>query len=233
MSQLIVAQHLQKKKSKIKDIPFVRIHIYITHCLIFTRRDDTQAAAVLARSGLGKKDLGRLWTLADADRDGELSRHEFAVAMHLAACATTKEKGGLTLPRTLPSCLALGGKRSGGGGGKVGAAGVAAEGGTVMATTTTEREGADKGSVSTLESPQGLSEDGGLEEKAASSSSNSRGDRQFDRRGKKPQEDEGLELLSWEERDDLYAMSTLERAGYDVVFMQVCVILSPPVNGQL
>lgn len=62
-----------------------------------------QAAAILAKSGLSKPDLGRLWVLADADRDGKLCRHEFAVAMHLAACAV--EKDGLPLPATLPPCL--------------------------------------------------------------------------------------------------------------------------------
>lgn len=60
---------------------------------------------MLAKSGLGNKDLGHLWGLADADRDGKLSRHEFAVAMHLAACITGKKR--LPLPRVLPSCLSL------------------------------------------------------------------------------------------------------------------------------
>lgn len=41
--------------------------------------------------------------MADADRDGELSRREFAVAMHLAACVAGKKK--LPMPRTLPPCL--------------------------------------------------------------------------------------------------------------------------------
>ena len=62
-----------------------------------------QAAAILAKSGLSKADLGRLWVMADADRDGKLCRHEFAVAMHLAACAVGKD--GLPLPATLPACL--------------------------------------------------------------------------------------------------------------------------------
>lgn len=151
-----------------------------------SRATAMQAAAALAKSGLKKKNLGRIWTLADADRDGELSRHEFAVAMHLAACV----KGGLTLPRTLPACLAAVGKRSGGGD----ETGVADMVGGGMVAATTEREEANA--------------------KAASSTGG-----QFDRRGKLQ---EGLELLSCEERDNLYAMSALERAGYDVVFMQVC-----------
>ena len=245
MSQLhIVGQVsilIKNKIQKIQKLKAFRSYACTTHDTlpIFPRRDDMQAALVLARSGLRKKDLGRLWTLADADRDGELSRHEFAVAMHLAACVTTKGKGGPTLPRTLPSCLAARGKRSGSGGGETfGVAGLAGKGGMVMATTT-EREGADKGSVSTLGNPEGLSEEGGLEvEKAASNSSSScsKGGRHLDRRDKKPQGEEeeeeeeegGLEMLSWEERDALYAMSTLERAGYDVVFMQVCIDIVVP-----
>lgn len=63
-----------------------------------------QAAAILAKSGLSKADLGHLWTMADADRDGKLCRHEFAVAVHLAACAVGKD--GPPLPATLPPCLA-------------------------------------------------------------------------------------------------------------------------------
>ncbi len=59
---------------------------------------------MLAKSGLSKADLGRLWTLADADRDGKLSRPEFAVAMHLAASAAGK--AALPLPEVLPPCLA-------------------------------------------------------------------------------------------------------------------------------
>ena len=42
--------------------------------------------------------------MADADRDGKLCRHEFGVAMHLAALAVQKD--GLPLPATLPPCLA-------------------------------------------------------------------------------------------------------------------------------
>ncbi|CAM9755171.1 unnamed protein product, partial [Hapterophycus canaliculatus] len=61
------------------------------------------AAAILAKSGLGKKELGRLWALSDADRDGSLSRLEFSVAMHLACCSAKK---GLPLPRALPESLA-------------------------------------------------------------------------------------------------------------------------------
>lgn len=72
--------------------------VTIRHCL-------WQAAAILAKSGLSKADLGRLWAMADVDRDGKLCRHEFAVAMHLAACAVGKA-GALPLTATLPPCLA-------------------------------------------------------------------------------------------------------------------------------
>lgn len=62
-----------------------------------------QAAAALAKSGLDKKELGNLWAIADADKDGQLSGQEFAVAMHLASCSTAKH---LPLPAVLPECLA-------------------------------------------------------------------------------------------------------------------------------
>lgn len=53
--------------------------------------------------------------MADADRDGELSRHELAVAMHLAACVTGKGKAtSLPLPRVLPACLAAVAPNNGG-----------------------------------------------------------------------------------------------------------------------
>lgn len=58
---------------------------------------------VLANSGLERDKLGVLWEIADVNGDGRLSRGEFAVAMHLAACATTKK---LPIPRALPDCLA-------------------------------------------------------------------------------------------------------------------------------
>lgn len=59
----------------------------------------------MAKSGLEKGDLSRVWTMADADRDGKLSRHEFAVAVHLASCVAGKKK--LPLPSALPECLSL------------------------------------------------------------------------------------------------------------------------------
>ncbi|CAM9698027.1 unnamed protein product [Scytosiphon promiscuus] len=65
----------------------------------------SEAARTLAKSGLSKADLSHLWKLADIDRDGQLCRHEFVVAMHLAARAVGK-KGRLPLPDALPPCLA-------------------------------------------------------------------------------------------------------------------------------
>lgn len=62
-----------------------------------------QAAAILAKSGLGKAELGRLWTLSDADRDGALSRVEFTIAMHLASCSANKN---FPVPSVLPGDLA-------------------------------------------------------------------------------------------------------------------------------
>ncbi|CAN0544039.1 unnamed protein product, partial [Ectocarpus sp. 8 AP-2014] len=61
-----------------------------------------QAAVVLAKSGMGKKDLGHLWAMSDVDRDGALSRMEFSIAMHLASCSAKK---GLPVPRALPESL--------------------------------------------------------------------------------------------------------------------------------
>lgn len=81
-----------------------------THIILFPARGETtrdcpwQAAVILSKSGLSKADVGLLWAMADADRDGKLCRHEFTVAMHLAACAGGK--AGLPLPASLPTCLA-------------------------------------------------------------------------------------------------------------------------------
>lgn len=61
-----------------------------------------QAAAVLAKSGLGKAELGRLWVVSDVDRDGALSRVEFSIAMHLALCSASRK---LPVPSALPESL--------------------------------------------------------------------------------------------------------------------------------
>ena len=63
----------------------------------------TQAAAILAKSGLGKAELARLWVMSDVDRDGALSRVEFSIAMHLASCSAKKS---LPVPAALPDSLA-------------------------------------------------------------------------------------------------------------------------------
>lgn len=46
--------------------------------------------------------LGKIWDLADMDKDGMLDRHEFLVAMHLVYKALEKH----TIPNTLPPELA-------------------------------------------------------------------------------------------------------------------------------
>ncbi|CAM9733331.1 unnamed protein product, partial [Choristocarpus tenellus] len=61
-----------------------------------------EAAKVLAKSGLEKEKLGKVWSLADIDKDGALSRDEFAVAMHITTCAIIKH---LPVPDHLPTTL--------------------------------------------------------------------------------------------------------------------------------
>lgn len=51
--------------------------------------------------------LGKIWDLADLDKDGSLSRHEFMIAMHLVYKALEKH----TIPNTLPPELMPPGKR--------------------------------------------------------------------------------------------------------------------------
>ncbi|CAM9344248.1 unnamed protein product [Ectocarpus fasciculatus] len=115
-----------------------------------------QAAKMLAKSGLSKKDLGKLWAMADADRDGKLSGHEFAVAMHLAACAVGTPA--LPLPGALPPCLAAASatenktSREGDGDGPAGAAAMAEEAGSVVLVDDTSSV------VSSLGYPEGLSD---------------------------------------------------------------------------
>lgn len=46
--------------------------------------------------------LGRIWDLADQDRDGSLDKHEFIVAWHLVVVAL----GRRIVPETLPPILA-------------------------------------------------------------------------------------------------------------------------------
>jgi len=51
--------------------------------------------------------LGIIWDLADMDKDGQLDRHEFMVAMHLVYKALEKH----TIPNVLPPELLPPGKR--------------------------------------------------------------------------------------------------------------------------
>ncbi|XP_076257907.1 epidermal growth factor receptor pathway substrate 15 isoform X2 [Rhynchophorus ferrugineus] len=53
---------------------------------------------VLMQSKLPFETLGRIWDLADQDKDGMLNRHEFVVAMHLVYKALEK----YAIPNTLP-----------------------------------------------------------------------------------------------------------------------------------
>lgn len=62
---------------------------------------------VLIDSKLPVEVLGKIWDLADMDKDGSLSRHEFMIAMHLVYKALEKH----TIPNTLPSELIPPGKR--------------------------------------------------------------------------------------------------------------------------
>lgn len=246
----------------------------------------TQAAKALAKSGMAKKELGRLWTLADVDRDGELSRQEFAIAMHLAACTAGK---GLPLPRVLPECLMAivttvgGAKDSEKGGstrgvskpekgtskgkpstankGEKGAAHKKAGNAKVQAKTRvsskTSVAAAAEGSGSSQELPTTqaiVSAPTSRAEKATAAivkPANVEGLLLLDSGGQGRQQEDETDtqpvraannkaaisilpgkgksvvaakrtLLTAEESDPLYAMSTTERAGYDVVFMQVC-----------
>jgi epidermal growth factor receptor substrate 15 len=56
---------------------------------------------VLLESKLPFETLGKIWDLADQDKDGMLDRHEFVAAMHLVYKALDK----YAIPNTLPSEL--------------------------------------------------------------------------------------------------------------------------------
>uniref|UniRef100_A0A7S4F672 Calmodulin n=1 Tax=Chrysotila carterae TaxID=13221 RepID=A0A7S4F672_CHRCT len=60
-----------------------------------------QAVRLFKRSKLPQDEIDRIWRLADADRDQQLSRDEFCNAMHLV----TLRKSGTDLPPELPSEL--------------------------------------------------------------------------------------------------------------------------------
>ncbi|CAN0089958.1 unnamed protein product [Ectocarpus fasciculatus] len=51
---------------------------------------------------LGEVQLGDLWKMADIDRDGRLTREEWAIAYHLLRCVVKRE---MKLPPTLPEVL--------------------------------------------------------------------------------------------------------------------------------
>lgn len=57
--------------------------------------------STLMNSKLPVETLGRIWDLADQDRDGSLDKHEFCVAMHLVYEALDKR----AIPATLPPQL--------------------------------------------------------------------------------------------------------------------------------
>ncbi|XP_076169879.1 epidermal growth factor receptor pathway substrate 15 isoform X2 [Ptiloglossa arizonensis] len=63
--------------------------------------------AILMESKLPCDTLGKIWDLADMDKDGMLDRHEFVVAMHLAFKALEK----YAIPKVLPPELMPPGKR--------------------------------------------------------------------------------------------------------------------------
>jgi hypothetical protein len=60
-----------------------------------------QARPILMASGLPQVVLKKVWGLADYDKDGKLTVHEFAIAKHLIESALR----GTTLPDVLPPSL--------------------------------------------------------------------------------------------------------------------------------
>lgn len=67
----------------------------------------SKVRGVLTESKLPFEMLGKIWDLADLDKDGSLNRHEFMIAMHLVYKALEKH----TIPNTLPPELMPPGKR--------------------------------------------------------------------------------------------------------------------------
>jgi len=65
------------------------------------------ARVALEATGVKKKQLKKIWNLADIDRDGRLDAEEFAVAMHL--CEVVKEGG--EVPEGLEEGMVPEGKR--------------------------------------------------------------------------------------------------------------------------
>lgn len=65
------------------------------------------AKAEMVKSKLPNSVLGKIWKLADHDKDGMLDDEEFALAMHLISV----KLGGHDLPPTLPTHLVPPSKR--------------------------------------------------------------------------------------------------------------------------
>ena len=63
----------------------------------------------MMKSNLPSKVLGKIWKLADTDKDGMLDNDEFALAMHLIKTKVS----GHDLPEELPRHLVPPAKRSG------------------------------------------------------------------------------------------------------------------------
>lgn len=60
--------------------------------------DGKTAVAIFTKSKLPREDLAEIWNLSDMDKDSQLSKQEFFIAMHLI----TKRVNGIKLPSTLP-----------------------------------------------------------------------------------------------------------------------------------
>lgn len=64
----------------------------------------SEAVALFTKSGLGKEILRDLWNMVDDPVDNQLSKLEFAIAMHLIVCISKKN---LPVPPSLPLSLKL------------------------------------------------------------------------------------------------------------------------------
>lgn len=152
----------------------------------------------MANVGLDNNDLNHVWALADADRDGKLTRLEFGVAMHLAACTVRKK---MQLPDVLPKCLAV--------------------------NTDTEslnpalEAGGTRFSVSLKASGTGdwygIAPESRERTATGETTGSGKEGRRADRSIRKSEADEDRTTVE----DNLYAMSETERAQYDIIFMQV------------
>eukprot|EP00903_Cladosiphon_okamuranus_P006843 g6665.t1 len=221
-----------------------------------------EAAAILAKSGLGKAELGRLWAMSDADRDGALSRLEFSIAMHLASCSANKDlpsaaaandSGGKKKKRSKTEMVggdretppereevAVPGKES------VSSAGNTQRAGYKLRIAKSSKEpekqdisaaiaraaavgGVVAESGSTENIAKGKDEDHGTGDEGGDGGDEEGGETQEGTTPKKKAKKKGL---CGKEKDQLYAMSTSERAGYDVIFMQIDVDQSGTIDGR-